>query len=181
LSNHYQIITICNSLPSILKCQNKHHLLILERVIYSVSNLTNTVDALTCTPQVKCMQIDEQDQFNCTGSNICVFYPRNRPLAKCNNIQSNLTQLHITCVNLVNFKRYYSRKYNTLFKQQEELNRTFGLFGSKLTTTAHKNLLLTIDRISTIQNKSLLLNISNVLHSKQSHLYYKGNLIKIQI
>ena len=97
LTSHYQVITICNTLPSILKCQNRQHFLILHRVIYGISdpNAQNQ-----CMPQVSCLQVDEIDEFNCTGSNICVFYPTDRYLFNCLHKKSNLTQIHITCVNL---------------------------------------------------------------------------------
>ena len=65
------------------------------------------------------MQIDESDQFNCTGSNICVFYPIDRSLSICHNLESNLTQIHITCVSLMHFKRYY----NQLNKKLNESDR----------------------------------------------------------
>lgn len=69
------------------------------------------MNGLSCTPQARCMQVDETDHFNCTGSNICVFYPIDRSLSLCRNKESNLTQIHITCVSLTNYKRYYIQKY----------------------------------------------------------------------
>jgi hypothetical protein len=63
-----------------------------------------------CTPEAACMQMDERDEFNCTGSNICVFYPADRYLQLCQEIQSNLTQIHITCVNIAHLKKYFIQK-----------------------------------------------------------------------
>ena len=131
LANHYQVITICNSLPSILKCQNRQHFLILHRVIYGLSNTSGHSGHGTCIPQTSCMQVDESDQFNCTGSNICVFYPIDRSLSICRNLESNLTQIHITCVSLLHFKRYYNqinKKIDTLDQNRtvsDNLNKSY--------------------------------------------------------
>ena len=114
MTNHYQVITICNTLPSILKCQNRQHFLILHRAIYGISDAKQQN---ICAPKVTCMQIDEKDEFNCTGSNICVFYPTDRYLRICNRVKSNLTQIHITCVNLGHLKKYYLEK-NRKFDQK---------------------------------------------------------------
>jgi hypothetical protein len=139
LANHYQVITICNSLPSILKCQNRQHFLILHRVIYGLSNTTSYYGPGACIPQTACMQVDESDQFNCTGSNICVFYPIDRSLNTCRNLESNLTQIHITCVSLMHFKRYYNQLYrknvsiDQMNRTNENFNQTYtnNFFGAK--------------------------------------------------
>lgn len=100
LTNHYQVITICNSLPSLLKCQNPNHFLILHRVIYGVSDHNELNE---CIPRAECMHTDESDdEYNCTGSNTCLIYPFERYLESCDDVQANLTQIHITCVNLSN-------------------------------------------------------------------------------
>ncbi len=97
MTSHYQVISICNTLPSILKCQNRQHFLILHRVLYGVSDAKARNQ---CFPRTECTLIDDKDEFNCTGSNICVFYPNERHLRSCRQIKSNLTQIHITCVSL---------------------------------------------------------------------------------
>jgi hypothetical protein len=71
-----------------------------------------------CTPETACMQMDERDEFNCTGSNICVFYPADRYLQLCQDLQSNLTQIHITCVNIAHLKKYFIQK-NKKWDQKE--------------------------------------------------------------
>lgn len=102
-SSHYQVITICNTLPSILKCQNRQHYLILHRVSYGLSDDFTKDD---CVTKSNCMDSEKIDEFNCTGSNICVFYPKERVLNNCQLVKSNLTQLEIACVNLSNLKKY---------------------------------------------------------------------------
>jgi hypothetical protein len=101
LTSHYQVITICNTLPSILKCQNKQNFLILHRVIYGISDYRELNE---CVAKVDCLKNDERDEFNCTGLNTCVFYPYDRYLHTCHSAKSNLTQIHITCVNLCKFE-----------------------------------------------------------------------------
>ena len=97
VANHYQVITICNTLPSILKCQNRQHFLILHKIIYGISESRSQTN---CDMSTQCMQVDEKDEFNCTGSNVCVIYPIDRYLRACDFVKSNLTQIHLTCVKL---------------------------------------------------------------------------------
>ena len=104
LTNHYQVISVCNTLPSILKCQNRQHFLILHRVIYGISDYREIDE---CSPIVDCLKTDERDEFNCTGTNTCIFYPYDRYLHNCRGIKSNLTQIHITCVNLSNYESIF--------------------------------------------------------------------------
>ncbi len=47
--------------------------------------------------------VESSQSYNCTGSNICLYYPEIRELKFCRNfstITSNLTQIYLTCVNL---------------------------------------------------------------------------------
>lgn len=100
MTSHYQVITICNTLPSILKCQNREHFLILHKVVYGISEFRSEGD---CVPKTNCMQtFNDKDEFNCTGSNICVFYPSDRYLVECDQLKSNFTQIQTACVNLGN-------------------------------------------------------------------------------
>ncbi len=102
LKNKFQIITLCNTQPSILKCQNKLHFLIINRVM---TGLSETNDQEECKPQLKCIQeIFEptESTFDCTGSKACIVYPSNSSISinSCNGYKSNLIQLHITCASL---------------------------------------------------------------------------------
>lgn len=113
-TSHYQVITICNTLPSILKCQNRQHFLILHRVSYGLSDGTVKDD---CVAKSTCMDNEKNDEFNCTGSNICVFYPKERTLNNCQLVKSNLTQIEIACVNSSNLKKYLVNKQHNYQEQ----------------------------------------------------------------
>jgi hypothetical protein len=140
----YQIITICNTLPSILKCQNQHHFLILFRIFYGLSHPNNDqfynsrpqLNPNQCSPQSNCFEIEHRDEFNCTGSNICIFYPTyDRALESCYQIKSNLTQIHITCVDLSFLKKYYRHRNNRRPQQQQFPSTTLISMNEFKTTT----------------------------------------------
>ena len=123
-TSHYQVITICNTLPSILKCQNRQHYLILHRVSYGISDGNIKDD---CVPKQNCIDTEKIDEFNCTGSNICVFYPKDRNLKNCHLQRSNFTQIEIACVNLSNLQKYLINKQNN-FQEQN-------IYSDQLTST----------------------------------------------
>lgn len=158
------MITICNSLPSILKCQNRQHFLILHRVIYGLSNTSGLNGASSCLPQSTCMQVDERDQFNCTGSNICVFYPIDRSLSGCKNIESNLTQIHITCVSLIHFKRYFTQLNKKFDFIPNKTNEIFDYVNST-SRIQSQNWLTTVNRIANKLNATNPIPNTNVLLS----------------
>ena len=89
----FEEILICNRLPSILKCQNKKDYLFIEKVIKGVNSRLN------CDVKDLCKQVYYEDRFNCTGLNFCMIYPSNEALSSCKKIESNLTQIFVTCVN----------------------------------------------------------------------------------
>lgn len=98
-NSQYQIVTLCNSQPSIVKCQNTQHYLIVHRALLGISSTDE------CTPNPSCMQeYYERDDntFSCTGSKVCILYPSRDSISlnACHSHKSNLTQLHITCASL---------------------------------------------------------------------------------
>jgi hypothetical protein len=104
-NSQYQVITLCNTQPSILKCHNKLHYLIIHRALIGISNTTAWSEQEECRPQPNCMQefYEQADStFECTGSKICVVYPNTNSISvdACSGYKSNLTQLHITCASL---------------------------------------------------------------------------------
>lgn len=117
VGSQYQIVTICNTRPSILKCQDKGHFLIIHRALFGVSDGTQTGTG-KCTPRPTCLQEyyprEPEQLFECTGSKFCVFYPStNRlALARCQNLTSNLTQLHLTCASLGDLNKYIQATTN---------------------------------------------------------------------
>lgn len=50
-----------------------------------------------------CLTTQVKDESNCTGSNICIFYPIIKQVTSCQNVSSNLTQIYLTCVNLSSY------------------------------------------------------------------------------
>ena len=81
----------------------------MHRVIHGISD---SRDKSECSFKTSCYQVDENDYYNCTGSNMCVFNPIDRYLHTCEQVKSNLTQVHITCVSLSNIIIYL---YKNLF------------------------------------------------------------------
>ena len=99
--SNYQILTICDQFPTILKCSNKQHYLMIQKIIYGLSP-RGECSLLTKTDDCTSLEIASPiyNDFNCTGSNICLFYPEVKVLNFCQHAKSNLTQIHLTCVNL---------------------------------------------------------------------------------
>ncbi|CAF0984332.1 unnamed protein product, partial [Brachionus calyciflorus] len=152
VTSHYQVITICNTLPSILKCQNRQHFLILHRVTYGISDWTSENE---CILKSKCLEMNKNDEFNCTGSNICVFYPNERSLNSCQTIKSNLTQIQIACVSLTNLKKYLINNKNLI---QMEYNTD--LFDLTKTTSTNSINTTTYDMDKKFKNESGFFNFN---------------------
>ena len=97
-NNSFQEITICNALPSILKCQNKRHLLFIKKVIYGISSPSGIINK--CLINSSCRTVYNEDKINCSGLNYCVIESNHEILEDCYQIKSNLTRIFVSCISL---------------------------------------------------------------------------------